>query len=478
MVKRVLLVYLIIFIILGISSNVSANFVCGEVQDSEKVSASWFSVSAYYLEQPFEVTNCLVSPEDNRFCCDPEDIEEVQWAIGKKIEAEIFDKEKGYTTNPVSLIISGEGVDVFPELQLEEAISVYTPNSSIFHLEDLFLNVSIASRFNSLGYIINGSFGTRNSSVCNNCQQATFIIKDLPYGEHVLTLTASNENENISKELILTRTNNLSFSREIYCEGCEKNYVSTMKRTNIKVNLKSSENVTGILRDYFPVDWKFFQSDGVVEPFSETHNVINWNISGTNISREYTLISPRRIITRKYYFQSEFEDIRSEKDELILFRFYRFFAWPIKFLESRIERINFMNYASISPTSPLVMFFRDTTWVSVAIFPNTSVNNIHAYAQEINTPRFQKSKIPIAIHSNLGNNDIEKIMLRFKVRKPDYHYNLTSVFLYEYNQLNESWEIINVSEYKEDDSYIYYEGYALEKGIFTVKTEQERIKLW
>src|SRR3989338_9040803 len=130
--KRLILVYLsaLVFAILLIDF-VSANFVCGKVKDVGEVSASWFDVSVYYPEFPNKKTSCKISPEEGKYCCDPEAIKGVTWKIGKSVNAEIFDFEKGYVAGLVSLIISGEGFDVFPEMQLDKAITVYSPNSSL-----------------------------------------------------------------------------------------------------------------------------------------------------------------------------------------------------------------------------------------------------------------------------------------------------------------------------------------------------------
>jgi len=154
--------YLLFFIM--VTPLVSANFVCGKVNSvgsvvvngsQEIISPSWFNVIVYYSEDPSESTSCKVSPADNKYCCDPQDIKGVSWQIGKEVSAEIFDSEKGYVSNKVSLIISGEGYDVFPEMFLEKAVQIHSPASGILlNKTKIFFNISIASRFNKIEYLL------------------------------------------------------------------------------------------------------------------------------------------------------------------------------------------------------------------------------------------------------------------------------------------------------------------------------------
>ena len=81
--KRFDLLILGCVVVLFLIPVLSANFVCGYVNSSEDLEASWFDVDVYYSEDFGKSTTCKVGPE-NKYCCDPSEIEGVSWNIDRK----------------------------------------------------------------------------------------------------------------------------------------------------------------------------------------------------------------------------------------------------------------------------------------------------------------------------------------------------------------------------------------------------------
>lgn len=487
--KRICFTILILFLLFFLVSIqlVSANFACGIVKDSEEnISAAWMDVNVYYSEAPDKITTCKVSPAEGKYCCDPQDIKGVSWAIGKEINAEILDIQKGYVAGPVSLIVTGEGYDLFPDMQIEKAIKIHSlSNGEIINTSRIFVNVSVASIFNKISYslYLNDSSELNSSliEVCSNCSHAEFYLENLTFGTYYLTLTASGFKGNISSRIYFTKPYQISFGRKIECKGCTENYVPSGRRVKITIFVNSSEPLFGALTDYFPSDWKYIPSksneEEVFELFSESHNMIKWEINGTNIEKTYTLKSPKNFITRKYFFQSEFGGYKSKIYDVILFRFYKFFSFKKKFLEDRIKLENILRYSHVSEHEPIVIFFKDSYLSELAIFSNTSQDNVHAYIKKLKNfkPKLKNSERPFEIFSNIPEENIEKILLRFRVEKPEKDSMLENVSLFSYNEDSETWKKLNSSFYKEDEKYSYYEAYVFSKGVFTIKSKYVKI---
>lgn len=98
----------------------AAHFVCGFVYDAiDCMDSAWHTVRIYYPSDPATYTECSVNPETVVFCCDVEAFHP-DWQIGDTVYAEVIDNGNGYTAGPVSVILSGEGYDVTPPMQLEK----------------------------------------------------------------------------------------------------------------------------------------------------------------------------------------------------------------------------------------------------------------------------------------------------------------------------------------------------------------------
>ena len=68
------------------------------------------------------------------------------------------------------------------------------------------------------------------------------------------------------------------------------------------------------------VDFNILYTDGGdIRPYSLTHNMIVWNVSGKNIKRNFMVRSPgMRLLNTRYTFKSELENINVSNDTIIL----------------------------------------------------------------------------------------------------------------------------------------------------------------
>ncbi|MEM4625697.1 MAG: hypothetical protein QXJ28_02970, partial [Candidatus Pacearchaeota archaeon] len=378
MIKRRNFLYaaLLVLIFLLISFNtVDANFVCGRVVSNDPIfSPSWLSVSIYYSENSSYRSICRVSPDGNKFCCDPKQIKEIPWSIGKEVNAEIFSEE--YIGGPVKTLISGEGYNLFPDLNVEKIITIHSPNNTIIlNNNDLFVNVSLASNFTFLKYILYGQSFFNEEQVCGNCSAVSFYINNLSFGNYTLVLIASNGKRFVNNSLKFSICPKMDFYRRVDCIGCSENFVPSNRRVTIFIGLDAGVNVSGKFADIFPSDWKIINlnnSGGIVETFSESHNIIYWNVEGNNIWRNYTLVSPRVTFTKRYIFHSQFEDFKSEESKIILFRFYRILSLPVSLINKRMEKLGILSFNEISPDFPAVLFLKDVELEQISLFPLTT----------------------------------------------------------------------------------------------------------
>ena len=140
-------------------SFVSSSFVCGYVNNSQESSSSWSKVIIYPEEQPLSILECKVNPE-NKFCCDIEDIKGFTPSVGKKVFAEVFDEETGFVAGPVSLLLTEEGYDIFPQMNIQSAIVINSPEENIFiNQSSVKINISLSGSYNNLKYTLNSSQG-------------------------------------------------------------------------------------------------------------------------------------------------------------------------------------------------------------------------------------------------------------------------------------------------------------------------------
>jgi len=444
--------------------------VCGLVNDAHDVQASWFNVDIYYTEDPSKVSSCQVSPSDNKYCCDAQEVEGVSWAIGKEINAEIL--SNGYSAGPVSLSITGEGFDIFPELNLEKIIQFHSPNSSlIFNANQVFVNISLAPGFDSLRYKLEWNNQSLEADVCSSCQHAEFYLENIEFGQYTLTLFASNGEIEVNETFTFTNSFRIDFARVIICDDCTDNFVPSNKFVTMRVIIDSPFNISGTLTDTFPNSWKFRDSDGFVQGYSETHDIISWDVQGSHIEKEYIIKSPKLTLTRDYIFQSSLEEHLGPQDTVTVFSFYKPFGLPTEKDDQTINQEDHSSYAEVTSDRPLVVYSTRAELLQYAIFPNKIKKKAFSYTQDKIEYFEDGSSIPFKINSNLKNKEIKEVLLRFKVAKPTIAPGKQESYLQILGETGDSWTDLLTTKFNEDKQFSYYESYSPKKGIFRIKSE-------
>lgn len=467
MCKRRLLLLALVVVVFLVIPYVSANFVCGTINDYENISAAWFKVKIFYSQNPSQFTSCQVSPNENKFCCDPEEIKTVSWAIGKEINAKIL--QGNFVAPQKSLVISGEGYDVFPEMQLEKVITLHQPNKTIFlNQSSVFVNLSTIQNFNNLRYELQNPENSFNTQLCTNCNIAQFYLSNLTYGTHVLTIFANNSNgDQVNTTWKFTNLEYIHFGRKIECDRCGDNFVHMGSIVNMTIYLNLSHNATGELYDYFPSQWNFVGNSNL-EEFGQNHGKVSWQISGKNIQKNYQVQAPSLFIPRRYSFQTGFGDYLGDKTPIIVRRFYSVFPLNINFIQDAFPNIFSVFFVQVSPENPFVMRPNHETIVQVALFPNESVDNTYGYIREEEEHTLTGALFNFKVGSNV--NPVQTFV-QFRIEKPSNIIRVKNASLYNYDYIEDTWNEILSSPYEEDDSYVYFQSTTSQKSIFAIKAE-------
>lgn len=456
---------------------VSANIVCGQVLDSEdNFSASWNYVDLYYPDKPQDILKCEVSPAENKFCCDCEGIPGKSWKIGDIVNSEIFNNESGYFSGPVSVKTTGEGYDIFPVMQLKKAIKINYPTSKL-----IFSNKSLVLLNASFSYPYNQVFLENNinrSILCDNCTSYYENIS-INFGMNHYKIISSNNKRNFSYSLDFAVIKSFNYFRDINCPKCNKNKVKSNQNVKMTINLNFSDDISGLeLKEYVPVSWDIIDSNyGEVKSFSETHNVIIWNISGKNIRINYSVKSPDIFIFPiKFLFRTEVEDYVVSDNEIIVTNFFPFFALN-ELVNLRI--IKKATYSRISPERPLVIKPLKSEIKRVAIYPKKTFKNVNfIIMQDFPIQKLDNSLGYYLFYSDLKKEDIEKIYIEFQMKKElmqDEKYDNITFYIYQ----DDSWVETNLELFDEDNNFYYYKteisscdrfaivGVRNEKGILS-----------
>ncbi len=442
--KKMFPLFLIIVIL---SYNVSANFVCGSVNDLEEMSVQWFDIKVYYTENPEDKITCKINPE-NKFCCDLEEIKSVGWKTNKEVNAELI--QGNYLAGPVSLTTTDEGYEVFPEMDVEKAITIHSPQRKILiNNHSVFVNLSTHYSLNNINYSLSYNGEIVNKKLCENCNTAQFELENLDYGNYNLEIIAFSDKQ-FKEQLNFSILEYLEFEREFICEKCRRNYIPANTKVNVSLTLKASHNVSGVLYEYVPQE--FILDSNITEDYSETHKSISWNVQGKEITENYEITSPNIIFPRKYTFQSEFENFKSEEMEVRVFRF----LWFLGYLSYPKRKADY-DYKTISrffrnSDEPIVLNLNESINL-IAIYTNTSKKNVFVFTKLKDND--------FSILANIKNDDITDILIRLKTRKNE------SISLYDYSQK----KYLNAKKFKEDEGYEYYDFYAEQKGKFRIVKE-------
>ncbi len=448
--------YLITFFVLIFSlSFVSSNFVCGFVNNSQEFSSSWANVIIYPEENFSKIVHCSVSPE-NKFCCDLDEIPSFNYSVGKKIFAEVFDKEAGFVAGPVSLYLTGEGYDLFPQMNIQKAIILNSPEERIFvNKSFIILNISLEEHYNNLNYTLNHSYGFLEDQVCKDCTKVEFPV-NLFKGRNEIILTSYGD-RNISEKIIVYNLDYFNFSLNLSCDKCKSKpnyfFVPSQKNITFSSHFESSHNISGNFLFYFPSDWIFFNSSGL-EDFSTTHKILSENIDNQKeFTIDYILQSPKAFIKKEYVFYQKFENY-----ELISkARVFKFIFIPFHNKRPFINsHFNSPFIQKCSPKQPILLESAERYVKTAAIFPNKQILSSYSNLEFEKIKSGKNKGDYFTILTTIPERDIDKIFLVFKVEKGksiEVFGNKDKVYLELYN---------------EDSNHIYYSAYVYEKGPFKV----------
>jgi hypothetical protein len=466
--KGKVLLLIFSFLLICNLTDVSANFVCGTVvnlDNSPEVSPSWMHVKIYYPENPVLFTTCQVSPANNKYCCDPQTIKNITWAVGKTIKAEI--NEQGFTAQPVSLVTSGAGYDIFPELQLEKIIEIIEPNTTVYlNASSIHALVRIAQQYNNIKYTLRQNYSViQQNVICENCTQADFYINNLSYGQYELALAAYNSNKEYTENVNFTLLKYLNFSRKIECFGCSgKRVPATAKNITIIVTLNASSPVTGKFYDLFPASW-IYQGDLQVDETTDSHSSISWQINGKDIQERYVLKPPQNLFNAKYTFQSGFESFLSEESTVVLskYKLFDFLSLSKKYLKN-IRKANVFRTFLVTNTNPVVMYPKGLDVTEVAIFPINDEKNVISFVKSSQNLRLNDSKSSFLIWSSINQTNIEKVFMKFSFDVK----NNQNISLYYYDSLADLWSNVFLEKTGSDKKFDYYQAFGNKTGTYSL----------
>lgn len=468
---QIFVIGLLIFLALIVAVPfVQANFVCGQVNDApDNNSAAWYNVHIYYSDLRNNYSSCDISPDENKFCCDAENISGRAFKVGQMIYSEVYDNETGYVAGPVSLVSTSEGYDVFPVMNLLKVINIYSPKNRLIlsNLSSILFNSSFLSPYNLVQIDNNGN----KTTLCDNC--SSFANKtSFNFGMNYPKIIASNGSRVFSENMNFAILKSFLFKMDIACDGCKKKSVPWSKNINMNINVNLSDNVIGMeLREYVPVDFDILNSDGgEVKPYSSTHDVIVWNVSGTNINKNFIVKSPgMKIFNTQYVFKSEIEGLNLSTDNVIVRGILPIFSIKEK---SLFESIKKRKYPKVGPNMALVLNLKLGNIMQVAVFPNKKIKNAEFELKSYKYKGELENVIEYYIFdTNMKVDNINKLYIKFRLDKKmlkNNGYKNASLYI-----LNDSqWEKANLSLFRQDKLTNYYEAYTNPANGFAIVGEK------
>ena len=444
------LIFILFLVILSSLPLVTSNFVCGIVNDSKGVSSSWRNILIYSEEHPDQSIICRSNPE-NKFCCDLENV-----SIGDNVFAEVFDEESGFVSNKVNLVITGEGYDLFPQMNMEKAILINSPNNRIFiNQSQLSMNLSLAENYDSLNYSFNSLNHSFEEHFCDNC--GSFLLPlNLDKGKNEIILTAYGDRE-ISEKIDIYNLDYLILDINVICNKCKKTedyfYVPSGDNITFSSSFNSSHNISGEFLFYFPSEWALYNSS-IKEDFSATHNAIKETIDNKKEStKNYSFVSPNVFIKTDYLFYQKLDNQESTT------RVRVFKLKIIPFHKKKPFEQGYFNQAlaqRASPDEPVILYSKEDYLQTIAIFPNIEIDKAYSNLKFETKKSGGKIEHIFTILTSIQNKDIESIFLVFKVE------NGKNIHVYEGSRE------LSLELYKNSQDYTYYSTWAYDKGPFIV----------
>jgi len=458
---------------------INAHFVCGQVGDADDgMSSQWFEVRIFYSGERENYEGCEISPKDNKYCCDVRAIPESSWKIGKEVFAGVIDYELGYVTEPVSVVTTGEGFDVMPEMKLEKVIEINSPVNKLMFSNDskFILNASFKEPYN---FVELEREGVREI-LCEGCESIEKEI-DGNFGVNEFAVIAGDGTIEFIENLSFMILNDYVFERVVGCEGCKDNRVKSNQVVNMSLIVNLSHEVTGLkLKEYVPVDWEVVDiENGEMKSYSETHNMIVWEVNmGKEIVKKYQIRAPdkKKFISRDYIFRVELGNELLKEDLINVKGYFPYFSLK--------EKIDFKLLSTavrsrIYPDKPLVLRPKNNI-VRIAVFPKAVEKNVEFSLEkgsEEVEDEFEDFEVVYGYEfvTNLDIDDVEKIYVEFKIEKEIIEVYEEIVLLYEFWDNGEKfWKEAEINVYNEDEDYVYYNAEIIGSEVAIIGLKQEK----
>ena len=449
------LAFIPFLIILFSLSFVSPSFVCGVVDDSKDISSDWSRVVVYFEENKSDLTECRVNPE-KKFCCDLENISSVNFSVGKKVFAEVFDLEKGIIGGPVYLFLTDKGYDIFPDMAIKEMVNSSLQKERIF-LDKSYINLNIDNPQSpkELNYILSSSEGEFKGKLQDNSNISDFKIP-IQKGKNQLIIYSEKTNE-VYNQFSFYNLDYFNFNIEPFCKNCKKKknffYIDSKQIVTLMFGFNSSHNVSGDFLISFPRDWELINYSDIFD-ISLSHKAIKNIISDKKeFYVNYSFKLPKNTIKQDYFVYQQLGDYNSS-NKLRSFKY----NW-IPFHKSNKMQESYQNNVlrkSISPKYPAVLNLEYDFIKTIALFPNKDIPESYStlkYSEKIKKGR---KTIFFEIFTTIQEKDLENIFIVFKVEKGK---NIT---------LSDSEKELELDFMNEDANYEYYSVYTTNKGPFNI----------
>ncbi len=471
--KKLFLMGLLFIIVFSLSYPVSAHFVCGQVLNSpQNVSAAWLPVKIFYPSSPSNFTACEVSPDGNKYCCDAEAIpSSTPWKIGDTVNAGVYSPQTGYVAGPVSIVTTGEGYDLFPDMQIQKVINIFSPIQSLIisSTPSLFLNSSFLSPYNHVTL----SNDSSKILLCDNCTSFSGKI-NLSYGMNSLNLSASSGNLVFSQNINLALLKKITFQRSFTCNGCGKSTIPPDQNFSVSIFLNLSNSISNFqLEEYVPSDFLIINTTGSVQSYNSTYNVIIWNISGRNIYENYTVVSPHIVwpLSYSYEFYSSLGGININSEEVKVRNFFDFV--PIRVPPHKNFGYYGGTYPVISPGRPYVLS-GNYSIEKLAFFPKSAMDNAHFGLISGNVCSSVKGVVGCySVTSSSSPNYVNRTYIEFKVPKSSSS-NPSDISLLSFVN---GWQKQNITFVGQDSQNMYFSGFFTGNEIAIVNKNYKDIKI-
>ena len=279
-----------------------------------------------------------------------------------------------------------------------------------------------------------------------------------------MDIFAQNEEGEVKKDNVtFSIVEGAYFNRKIKCEGCLEKNVPQNKNITIVISANFSNKVSGKIRDFFPIEWKLVENkEGKIHAFSKTHNYIEWEMESKSAEFEYVVSAPPTVLTKKYEFKTFLNNYSLGKDDIVLYRFYKFLPLKKQQENIKIEPILETEYPHISNENPLVINLNYNNIDLVALFPKKNENDVTAKIYSL--PKEENEEFRIQVESEIGQDNLEKVLVRFKIKNHGASI-LKNADIYlkdEYGNVEKLEKDIN----QKTSGYTYYDAFSDKEGEF------------